>query len=102
MGAKAFFAVVREGVADKPGKILCSVFLFFPGFLGLLGSQGEPGFFFFPGFYGKAAFGGKSGRLLSAFSFAPPLYFLFLYFLCTLCFFFAIILGSGGFYGRDS
>ena len=101
--AKVFFSVVREGVADKPGKILCSVFLFFPGFLGLLGSQGEPGFYFFyRDFMERQLFGGKSGRLLSAFSFAPPPYFLFLYFLCTLCFFFAIILGSGGFYGRDS
>lgn len=27
---KRFFAVVREGVADKPGKILCSFFLFYP------------------------------------------------------------------------
>ena len=73
LGAKAFFAVVREGVADKPGKILCSVFLFFPGFLGLLGSQGEPGFYFFyRDFMERQLFGGKSGRLLSAFSFAPP------------------------------
>ena len=99
-GAKAFFSVVREGVADKPRKILCSVFLFCSGGLGLAWEPGGAGILFFlPGFYGKA---GKSGRLLSAFSFAPPPYFLFLYFLCTLCFFFAIILGSGGFYGRDS
>ena len=90
-------------MADKPGKILCSVFLFFPGFLGLLGSQGEPGvYFFYRDFMERQLFGGKFGRLLSAFFFAPPPYFLFLYFLCTLCFFFAIILGSGGFYGRDS
>ena len=101
--AKVFFAVVREGVADKPGDILCSFFCFVPGFLGLLGSQGEPGFYFFyRDFMERQLFGGKSGRLLSAFSFVPPPNFLFLYFLCTLCFFFAIILGSGGFYGRDS
>ena len=101
--AKVFFAVVREGVADKPGDILCSFFLFCSGVFGLAWEPGGAGILFFlPGLYGKAAFWGKSGRLLSAFSFAPPPYFLFLYFLCTLCFFFAIILGSGGFYGRDS
>ena len=45
--AKAFLAVVREGVADKPGDILCSDSFFSLRFWGLLGSQGEPGFYFF-------------------------------------------------------
>ena len=45
--AKAFFAVVREGVADKPGDWLCSDSFFSLRFWGLLGSQGEPGFYFF-------------------------------------------------------
>ena len=45
--AKAFLAVVREGVADKPGDWLCSDFFFSLRFWGLLGSQGEPGFYFF-------------------------------------------------------
>ena len=44
---RLFFAVVREGVADKPGDILCSVSFFSLRFWGLLGSQGEPGFYFF-------------------------------------------------------
>ena len=70
--AKAFFAVVREGVADKPGKILCSVFLFFPGFLGLLGSQGEPGFYFFTGTLWKGSFFGGRLCFFSAFPVAPP------------------------------
>ena len=49
--AKAFLAVVREGVADKPGDWLCSDSFFSLRFWGLLGSQGEPGFYFFlPGF----------------------------------------------------
>ena len=46
-GVKAFFAVVREGVADKPGDWLCSDSFFSLRFWGLLGSQGEPGFYFF-------------------------------------------------------
>ena len=69
---KAFLAVVREGVADKPGDCLCSDSFFSLRFWGLLGSQGEPGFYFFlPGFYGKAFFWGEI-RVFSAFPFAPP------------------------------
>lgn len=45
--AKAFLAVVREGVADKPGDWLCSDSFFSLRFWGLLGSQGEPGFYSF-------------------------------------------------------
>ena len=81
----------------------CVVFLFCSGVFGLAWKPGGAGIlFFYRDFMERQLFGGKFGRLLSAFSFAPPPYFLFLYFLCTLCFFFAIILGSGGFYGRDS
>ena len=104
LGAKAGFLLLSARGWRTSRGIFCVVFfLFFPGVWGLLGSQGEPGFYFFyRDFMERQLFWGKFGRLLSAFSFAPPPYFLFLYFLCTLCFFFAIILGSGGFYGRDS
>ena len=100
---KCFFLLSARGWRTSREKYCVVFFCFVPGGWGLLGSQGEPGFYFFyRDFMERQLFGGKSGRLLSAFSFAPPPYFLFLYFLCTLCFFFAIILGSGGFYGRDS
>ena len=79
LGAKAFFAVVREGVADKPGKILCSVFLFFPGFLGLLGSQGEPGFYFFTGTLWKGSFFGGRLFFFLPFLLLPLMYIQILY-----------------------
>ena len=100
---KRFLLLSARGWRTSRGIFCVVFFLFCSGGLGLAWEPGGAGILFFlPGLYGKAAFWGKSGRLLSAFSFAPPPYFLFLYFLCTLCFFFAIILGSGGFYGRDS
>ena len=47
LSAKAFLAVVREGVADKPGDILCSVFLFCLEIFGLAWEPGGAGILFF-------------------------------------------------------
>ena len=56
-----FFSVVREGVADKPGKILCSFFLFCSGGLGLAWEPGGAGIlFFFTGILWKGIFFGRN------------------------------------------
>ena len=76
--AKVFFAVVREGVADKPGDILCSFFCFVPGVWGLLGSQGEPGFYFFyRDFMERQLFGENPGGFFLPFLLLPLLIFCF-------------------------
>ena len=57
LGAKAFFSVVREGVADKPGDILCCVFFVLSlGFWACLGARGSRDFIFFTGTLWKGSF----------------------------------------------
>ena len=68
---KRFLLLSARGWRTSRDKF-CVVFLFFPGFLGLLGSQGEPGFYFFTGTLWKGSFFGGRLCFFSAFPVAPP------------------------------
>ena len=95
---QSVFAVVREGVADKPGKILCSFFLFCSGGLGLAWEPGGAGILFFlPGLYGKAAFWGKIREASFCLSFCSPSLFFVFVFSMYLMFFFCYNFGVRGF-----
>ena len=57
----------------------CVVFFFVPGFLGLLGSQGEPGFYFFTGTLWKGSFFGGRLFFFLPFLLLPLMYIQILY-----------------------
>ena len=87
--AKVFFAVVREGVADKPGDILCSFFfVLFRGFGACLGARGSRDFIFFTGTLWKGSFLGENpGGFFLPFLLLPLLIFCFCIFYVPYVFF---------------
>ena len=96
--AKVFFSVVREGVADKPGDILCSFFfVLFRGFGACLGARGSRDFIFFTGTLWKGSFLGKIREASFCLFFCSPSLFFVFVFSMYLMFFFCYNFGVRGF-----
>ena len=92
-----FLLLSARGWRTSREKYCVVFFCFFRGW-GLLGSQGEPGFYFFlPGFYGKAAFWGKIREASFCLSFCSPSLFFVFVFSMYLMFFFCYNFGVRGF-----